>query len=297
MTPIREQQVAVASLKKHPRQHDFFPVATEAELDELAADLESRGQQEPIHCTADGTLIRGHRRVECAKRLGWETIRAIVHDEITDAMAPEVVNDLISDNLMRQQLDDLALARCYHHLKQTSSQDDGDGDVRDRLAARLNCGKSGRTLDRLERLLDLPREIQDAISRGDLTKSHGEKILRLPHDSQAEIEQRLGDGEVPQTVLQNFGLTRTSSKRTPVEVGNNLLMFFQTHLGDLREHQDQLDGLQIRGGDVIDLLERSIDFLTSWRDRKRSLRIEPMETQDFKKVGFRDPDSLSGDGR
>ena len=85
MEPTAPQKdVEVASLKTHPRQHDFFPVATEAELDELAADLESRGQQEPIHCTADGTLIRGHRRVECVKRLGWETIRAIVHDEITD---------------------------------------------------------------------------------------------------------------------------------------------------------------------------------------------------------------------
>jgi hypothetical protein len=182
-------------------------------------------------------------------------------------------------------------------LKQTATWDEGEGDVRDRLAARLKCGKSGRSLDRLVRLLDLPRGIQDAISRGDLNMSDGHKILRLPHDSQAEIKKRLGDGEVPQTVLQNFGLTQTSSKRTPVEIGNNLLKFFQSHLGDLREHQDQLDGLQIRGGDVIDLLDRSIDFLTGWRDRKRSLRIEPTETQDFKNVGFRAPDSLSGDGR
>lgn len=297
MTPIREQQVAVASLKKHPRQHDFFPVATEAELDELAADLESRGQQEPIHCTADGTLIRGHRRVECAKRLGWETIRAVVHDEITDVMAPEVVDDLIFDNLMRQQLDDLALARCYRHLKQTSHRDEGEGDVRDRLAARLNCGKSGRTLDRLERLLDLPRGIQDAISRGDLTKSHGEKILRLPHDGQVEIEQRLGDGEVPRTVLQNFGLTRTSSSRTPVEIGTDLLKFFQSNLDDLREHRDQLDRLQVRGGDVIDLLDEAVDFLAHWRDRKRNLRSESIETLTFRNAGFRNPDNLTGDGR
>lgn len=295
-----ERQVEVATLKAHPRQADFFPEATDSELEELSGDLQQRGQQEAIHITADWTIIRGHRRVQCARRLGWQTIRAVVHLDITDALAPEVVNELICDNLMRQQLDDLALARCYRQLKRTyfESRPQGEGDVRDRLAARLNCGKSGRSLDRLERLLELPRGIQDAISRGDLTKSHGEKLLRLPGDSQVAIEQRLSQGEDPRAVLGSFGLTQKAPTRTPVDIANDLLRFFHSNLDDLKSHRDQLDQLQVRGRDVIELLDEAVDFLAGWRDRKRTLRNVPADAEEliFSKVGFRTPDKLSGDG-
>jgi len=274
----KSQSVELVWLKPHPYQEEFFSPAPEIELEELAADLDSRGQQEPIHCTADGTIIRGHRRVECATRLGWETIRTVVHLDVTDATDPGIVNDLILDNYMRRQLDDLALARCYRQLKRTYfSSDDEEGDVRDRLAARLNCGKSGRSLDRLERLLDLPRGIQNAIARGDLTKSHGEKILRLSADSQVAIEQRLCAGDVPRTILQDFGLTRTTATRTPCDIGSDLLTYFKTHLEHLKEHYDQLDQLQVRGRDVNDLLDEAVDFLTDWRDRKRKLRRQSID--------------------
>ena len=76
--------------------------------------------------------------------------------------------------------------------------------MRDQLAARLNCGKSGRSLDRLERLLDLPLDIQHAISRGTLTKSHGEKILRLAPDVQAAIARALREGIPARQVLRDY---------------------------------------------------------------------------------------------
>jgi ParB family chromosome partitioning protein len=200
--------VPLVSLKTHPRQFEFFSETSESELAELAEDLTRRGQQEPIHICPDGTIVRGHRRVKAAEKLGWVAINAVVRQDLGDASCPETISDLINDNVMRRQLDELELARCYRELKQqyTAHDEDQYDDRRDRLAARLNCGKSGRSLDRLQRLLELPRDIQDMVSKKHLNKYQAEKILRLPESKRNSLFVDLRFGERVPEVLRRYGV-------------------------------------------------------------------------------------------
>lgn len=273
--PLSPKAVKIDWLKDHPRQREFFADTSDSELQELAADLERRGQQEPIHCCADGTLIRGHRRVQAAKHLGWQTIQAVIRHDLGEPDDPRVIDELIADNLIRRQLDELSLARCYRELKRAaqSAPDSGvGGDLRDQLAARLNCGKSGRSLDRLERLLDLPRVLQDCISRGELTKSHGEKILRLPPDRQQAIAQAVQDGGPGKQILRDHGVISPPRPDTPADLGKDLLSFLDVYLPQLKQNLKALDRLQVRGGRTDTVLEDAASFFAAWRDRKARLR-------------------------
>lgn len=267
-------RLPLTSLKSHPRQLEFFSDTSESELEELARDLAERGQQEPIHVCPDYTILRGHRRVRAASLLGWETIRAVVRYDIPYVNSPEAVMDLIGDNLNRRQCDELELARCYRGMKSTHNpESDGlTGDIRDRLAARLKTGKSGRTLDRLERLLQLPRDVQDMISRNTLNKHQGEKILKLPRSEREALIAELRSSQPVPDVLRRYGVMTSTSRKSLPQVGEELLRFFRSHLQAIRDEIASLDSVQIPDVDAVQLLDEASRVLKTWAKRKRSLR-------------------------
>ncbi len=290
------EEVQLELLRDHPRQSDFFALASRTDLEELANDLRHRGQQEPIHICPDGTILRGHRRVAAAKLLGWTTIKALIRREFVDPCSDAAVAELITDNLVRQQLDDLAIARCYQELKRSglyAASAVEAGDARDRIAARLKTGKSGRSLDRLERLLRLPRDIQDMISENRLNKFCAEKILRL---SEAKREQLFGEfraGRPVPEVLRHHGVTKPAIKKSVPELGEQLLRFLQLNLGPLSGDLEALDRLQIYGGDVVKLLDDSTHFLLAWIKRKKRLQQQAIRKSSRQIAANLPPDKLS----
>jgi len=269
-----QQQIALAELHDHPQQASIFSDISESELKELAEDMQERGQQDAIHCLPDGTLISGHQRVRAARSLSWDTISAVVRHDLGAADSPAVVEHLIQANLQRRHMDDLAIARSYQRLKQielATGRTRGSGKVRDAIAARLPGNHSGRTLDRLERLLELPRDIQDMISAGSLTKSNAEKILQLTEDDQQIAYERLRDGVPVSRVLADRGLVRPSSTPSTAKKAEDLIGFLADNLDELQQHLEQLDRLQVRGADVGDVLQRASTFFAEWRDRNSAL--------------------------
>ena len=299
---IREnkQQVPLSWLKRHPNQDAIFSETPKSELDELAEDISQRGLQEAIHVCPDGTIIRGHRRVAAVKHLGWEKIEAVVRHDIDDPCSSAAIEDLINDNVMRRQLDDLELARCYQAMKAASSPrviSDRYGDLRDRLAARLNCGKSGRSMDRLERLLQLPRDIQDLITRNKLNKHQAEKILRLSRKRQQEVFEALRTAENIPDVLRSFGIIKSNKPRTPTELGEELLGFFNRNLPAVRTNIESLDRLQVRGRDVVELLDDATKFMTAWTERKRKLKQKDIKEIQSTVKRRSKLDNLSGNAR
>jgi ParB/RepB/Spo0J family partition protein len=217
---MKTQKRKIAGLKEHPRQHEFFSDATDAELDELAADMDQRGQQDPVRILPDDRIVEGHQRLRAARKLGWEEIDVIVCHELAEAGEDAILYALISDNVNRRQVDDLTRARCYEELRVIEKKEilEGrrkvrSGDSRDRLAERLGAGISGRQLDRLRQLLLLPRPIQDAISRREMPQSLGHKILKIEPEKQDEIAQRLVLKDTVDQIITQFDLK--SERRQP----------------------------------------------------------------------------------
>lgn len=269
----------IEQLKGHPRQNEFFDPTNDQELRELASDILRRGQQETVHIMFDGTIVRGHRRTAAAKLLGWKTIKAVIRHDLTDPDCPAAIDELISDNIQRRQLDDLALARCYHELKREFDDKAlAKGETsRDVLAARLNCGKSGRTLDRLLRLLDLPRDIQQMVSDGRLNRSQAEKILKLSEKRRNAIYRELRASADVDVTLRENGIGTPRNEKSLPELGEELLHFFKQNLPALASDIKALDRLQVHGRDVVELLDEATEFVESFRDRKRMLAQQTLQ--------------------
>ena len=272
--PMEQSVVRIDSLHPHPRQSEFFMDLSTVELAELAEEIASAGLLTPITVTSDGTIICGHQRVAAARLLGWEDIDAYVLDDDEALNADDL---LISDNVVGRQLDPLTLARCYR--EQSSRYDthyeDEKGDMRDVLAVKLRCGKSGRSLDRLKRLLDLPRDIQDMISRRELAQSHGEFLLKLDETTRNAAISRIRDGEKPAQVIKSLKpASNDAAHRTaPATVLSDLL----DHCNKLKNSPTEFVAVQFKGRDIDLELEAAIDTLIALRDRKRELRHESLQ--------------------
>ncbi len=103
------------------------------DLSSLINSLRKYGQLAPIILNSRYELIAGNRRLESAKRLGWETISAIVVDRETDL---EMLELEIEENIQRRDL---------------SAEELSDGF--DRLDELRNPGPMRRFLEWLGRLL------------------------------------------------------------------------------------------------------------------------------------------------
>ena len=224
---------------------------------------------------SDGTIIGGHQRVAALKKLGRTHVLARVMDEEYEYEADDVVDLLISDNLNRRQLSDIQMARCYAQLKKryACEYEDESGDVRDILADRLRCGRSGRTLDRLSTLLTLPNDIVNLIDSRELTQTAGLRILKMSPEKQAISFTRLRSGEPWKTILSDLDAkSEKSSQPNSTEIGLSILKLLAKHRPKLENCLGDLDRVQLGRGDALAELEASIEFLTRWRDRKLELR-------------------------
>ena len=84
------------------------------DISALMESLKNHGLLNPITVTSTGELIAGHRRLESAKRLGWEYIDVVVLDE-TGAI--EKLEIEIEENVQRKALSPDELADAYGRLE------------------------------------------------------------------------------------------------------------------------------------------------------------------------------------
>jgi hypothetical protein len=83
-------------LKVHPVA-ELFPMMSEEELDDLAADIKANGLRQPIVVDQDGVLIDGRNRLEACKRAGVEP-----EETVLDGQDP--VAFILSSNIYRRNL-------------------------------------------------------------------------------------------------------------------------------------------------------------------------------------------------
>jgi ParB family chromosome partitioning protein len=113
-------------------------------------------------------LIAGERRWRAARRVGLQTIPALVR-ETDDAAALE---QALVENLHRDNLNPLEEAAAYQQLIE-------DFDLtHDEVAARV--GRSRATVTNTLRLMQLPPAIQKSLQEGRLSMGHARAILGSP---------------------------------------------------------------------------------------------------------------------
>jgi ParB family chromosome partitioning protein len=138
-------------------------------LEELSASIKEKGVVQPIIVRSMGTdkyeVIAGERRLRASKLAGLDDVPAIVR-EVSDAEAMAIA---ITENIQREDLNAVELARAYHSLM---SQFDL---TQEQLAKSL--GKSRPAIANIIRLLQLPQEIQEYVLSDKISMGHARALL------------------------------------------------------------------------------------------------------------------------
>jgi ParB family chromosome partitioning protein len=171
---LREVPVGAIVPNPHqPRTH-FDDVA----LEELAHSIREHGMLQPLIVTelrsGDYQLIAGERRWRAARKAGLPTVPVVVKE----ATAEQQLELALIENIQRADLDPIEEARAYRTLAEEFSL------THEQIAARI--GKSRPLVTQMIGLLKLPPQIQEMVSRGELSMGHVRPLLTL---KQAELQE------------------------------------------------------------------------------------------------------------
>ncbi len=155
-------------------RHNFSEIA----LRELMDSIKEHGILQPLVVTRKGDayeLIAGERRWRSAKQLGMKTVPALVRE----ASEQKKLELALIENLQRQDLDLIETARAYRRLMDEFNL------TQEETAQK--AGKARSTLANTLRLLDLPVDIQEALSSGRISEAHAKYLLGIANPVQQSI--------------------------------------------------------------------------------------------------------------
>lgn len=146
---------------------------TQRGLESLAESLRRHGMMQPIVVTPAGggryEILAGERRWRASQLAGFKKVPVIVRTAIRSEA--ERLELALIENIQREDLDAIERASACRQLI------DGHGLSQEEVAERLGYERS--TVANLVRLLDLPKPIQEAVSRETISAGHGRALLRL----------------------------------------------------------------------------------------------------------------------
>lgn len=159
-------------------------------LDDLVHSLLEEGQLEPcrIRRMPDGSLrlTIGFRRYDAIRQInaaGLAPVKLPVICDIVDATDERAFSMCLAENIQRDGLSVIDLAYSIDRLHREFQRSFGD------IAKRM--GKSAGWVSQTRRLLELPREIQLAVHRGEMSASAAYETLGLPVEQQKLAAQRV----------------------------------------------------------------------------------------------------------
>ncbi len=211
-------EITLSQLRPNPYQ----PRKTfdEDAIKDLAESIKQHGVIQPIivRSVVKGyEIIAGERRFRASQLLGNATVPAVVRS-FSDQQAMEIA---LIENLQREDLNAIELAIAYQSIMDKFNL------TQEELS--LKVGKSRSHIANFLRLLALPAEIKDNVSRGTLSMGHARALAGLKEDAKKRelarmtIEHEWSVRELEETIQklerggekQDQPQTTKSKKRDP----------------------------------------------------------------------------------
>ncbi|OXM14505.1 ParB/RepB/Spo0J family partition protein [Paenibacillus herberti] len=172
---IQEGDKVVEIDLKQLRPNPYQPRITfhDESIHELAESIKQHGVIQPIlvRSVLKGyEIIAGERRFRASQLCGLKSIPAVIRS-FTDQQAMEIA---LIENLQREDLNAIDLAAAYHAIMDKFNL------TQEELS--LKVGKSRSHIANFLRLLSLPSEIKDNVSRGTLSMGHARALAGLKED-------------------------------------------------------------------------------------------------------------------
>lgn len=149
----------------------------EEKLRELANSIREHGIIQPIIVRKSFRgyeIVAGERRWRAAKLVDLQEVPIVVK-EFDDRQMTEIA---LIENLQREDLNSIEIAEAYNNIMQKFDL------TQDELAKKV--GQSRSHVANFLRLLNLPQEIREYVSRGTISMGHARAILGL-EDKQQQI--------------------------------------------------------------------------------------------------------------
>lgn len=170
-------EVPVGDIEENPYQpRKSFD---DDELSSLRESIRTHGVLQPLVVRQVGgrfQLVAGERRLRAARSAGLPAVPV----RVVDFNDQQVVEAALVENIQRTDLNPIEKAQGFKDYLDRFQM------THDQLAKRLSLARP--TITNLVALLDLPKEIQDAVRRGQVTLGHA-KILKgvTNHDRQLQV--------------------------------------------------------------------------------------------------------------
>jgi len=190
------------------------------ELNALVESVRAKGILQPILVRRDPVqadlyeIIAGERRWRAAQRTQLHNVPVIVRD-LTDQEALEIA---LIENIQRADLSAIEEAEAYQRLidEFTHTQD----------ALSKVVGKSRSHVANTLRLLNLPREVQQMVDKGDLTAGHARALVGR-EDAVALAREIAGSGLTVRDIENRVAGGATSKRgksRTPAKSADTIAL-------------------------------------------------------------------------
>lgn len=213
-------------------RHNFSDIS----LHELVDSIKEHGIMQPLVVTKKGAsyeLIAGERRLRSAKLAKLEVVPVIIRE----ADKQKKLELALIENVQRQNLDAIETALAYKRLMDEFNL------KQEEIAKKV--AKARSSVANILRLLDLPEEIQRALSAGRISEAHAKYLLGISDKTKQLIlfkkilHQNLSVAETHQETKRLGGtkLARNSVNYADQEKERALRSFFGTKAKIIRSKQ------------------------------------------------------------
>ncbi len=253
------------TLKPHPKQSQHFADQPAAQFKDFVANILEVGMKDAIEILPDGVVVSGHQRLRAARRLGWTHVPVVIRRDLAKATPETVELALIDANRHRRQLSLFEEAKLFaeaRRLKEQAGESFSRCELRDAYAKRFQI--SGRTLDRLLELVDLPIELQQAVADKRLARQAAINLHKLDPEVYEPILQLIREGKSVKKPANKILLAyEWRGELTDIKLARKLRTWLmegtvlETNLDRLRKIviRGQADRLEIAGGVAQGLLD------------------------------------------
>jgi len=183
---MKESEIAEIDIEKIvPNRDQPRKSFDKQEIQELAESIRENGIIQPIILRAKDEvyeIVVGERRFRAAKEAGLKKVPAIIKD-YSESRLLEIA---LIENIQRKDLNPLEEALAYKTII------DRDTITQEELSKRV--GRSRSYIANMIRLLELPDEIKNFVSRGTITVGHAKAIMALNEkEKKVEIAKKVAE--------------------------------------------------------------------------------------------------------
>lgn len=171
------------------------------DIESLAESLKKDGLLQPVVVRPAGAgffqLVAGERRWRAAKLAGLARVPVVIR-EVEDKKMLELA---LVENIQRRDLNPMEKARAFRQLMTLN------GWTQEQLADQLGMGRP--TVANFIRLLDLPLEVQEAVSRNTITMGHARALLAVTQRGQMmQILKKIVDEDLSVRAVEQMVTTK-----------------------------------------------------------------------------------------